>query len=83
MVRNIAEISAIAASVSLSLHDRCLLGCRPTSPGQPGKFRKIEVKVRHRKKLADSVCSPDVGAESRKASRVVAQHTVRRSANAG
>ncbi len=46
MVRNIGELSTIAARMSLSLHERYLLGYRPTTPCQPGKFRKIEVKVK-------------------------------------
>jgi Ca-activated chloride channel family protein len=49
MVRNIGELPAIATRMSLSLHDRYLLGYHPTTPGQPGKFRKIEVKVKQPK----------------------------------
>lgn len=46
MVRNVGELPAIAARMSLSLHDRYLLGYRPTSPGQSGIYRKIQVKVK-------------------------------------
>ncbi len=52
MVRDIAELPAIAARMSLALHDRYLLGYRPTPPGQPGKFRKIEVKVKQPKETS-------------------------------
>ena len=49
MVDNIAELPVLAARMSLSLHDRYLLGYRPTPAGPSGMFRKIEVKVKQPK----------------------------------
>jgi len=47
----LGELSEIAARMSLSLHDRYLLAYRPTPVGQPGKFRRIEVKVKQPKEM--------------------------------
>lgn len=48
-VNNIAELPALAKRMSLSLHDRYLLGYRPTPAGPSGTFRRIEVKVKQPK----------------------------------
>jgi VWFA-related protein len=45
MVENIGELPALTAQMSLALHDRYLLGYKPTPPGVSGAFRKIDVKL--------------------------------------
>lgn len=45
MVKDVAELPQLAARMSLALHDRYLLGYRPSHDGEPGTFRKIGVKV--------------------------------------
>ncbi|HWB84425.1 MAG TPA: VWA domain-containing protein [Bryobacteraceae bacterium] len=45
MVENIDELPSMAAKMGLALHDRYLLGYKPTPLGESGMFRKIEVKV--------------------------------------
>jgi len=45
MVNNIAELPDLASRMSLALHDRYLLGYKPTPPGLSGSFRKIDVKL--------------------------------------
>ncbi|SRR5579885_65530 len=45
MVENIEELPKIAVQMSLALHDRYLLGYRPTPLGDSGTFRRIDVKL--------------------------------------
>ena len=45
MVRDAEQLPELAAKMSLALHDRYLLGYRPTPPGPSGLFQRIEVKV--------------------------------------
>jgi Ca-activated chloride channel family protein len=45
----VAELPALAKRISLSLHDRYLLGYRPTPAGLSGTFQRIEVKVKQPK----------------------------------
>ncbi len=45
MVENIDELPAMAAQMGLALHDRYLLGYRPTPLGPSGAFRRIDVKL--------------------------------------
>lgn len=45
MVANISELPELASRMSLALHDRYLLGYRPTPPGLSGQFRRIDVKL--------------------------------------
>jgi Ca-activated chloride channel homolog len=44
-IDNIDGLPALAARMSLALHDRYLLGYRPTPTGLPGTFRRIDVKL--------------------------------------
>lgn len=46
MVGDAGELPDLAAKMGLSLHDRYLLGYRPTPAGMPGKWRKIRVTLR-------------------------------------
>lgn len=48
-VDDVAELPPLARRMSLSLHDRYLLGYRPTPAGPSGTFRRIEVKVKQPK----------------------------------
>jgi Ca-activated chloride channel family protein len=48
-VDNIAELPALAKRISLSLHERYLLGYRPTPVGPSGTLQRIEVKVKQPK----------------------------------
>ena len=43
--RDAGRLPEFAAKMSLALHDRYLLGYRPTPPGPSGLFQRIEVKV--------------------------------------
>ena len=45
MVRGAGQLPELAAKMGLALHDRYLLGYRPTPPGPSGLFQRIEVKV--------------------------------------
>lgn len=45
MVKNIAELPALAAQMSLALHDRYLIGYKPAPLGLSGIFRRIDVKL--------------------------------------
>jgi Ca-activated chloride channel homolog len=45
MVRDAERLPELAAKMSLALHDRYLIGYRPTPPGPSGLFQRIEVKV--------------------------------------
>lgn len=45
MVDDAGELPGLAAKMGLSLHDRYLLGYRPTPSGAPGKWRRIRVKL--------------------------------------
>jgi hypothetical protein len=45
MAKDIAELPALAAQMSLALHDRYLIGYKPTPPGLSGTFRRINVKL--------------------------------------
>jgi len=49
MVENIGELPALTTQMSLALHDRYLLGYKPTPPGVSGAFRKIDVKLVQKK----------------------------------
>ncbi|MGA2598629.1 MAG: VWA domain-containing protein [Bryobacteraceae bacterium] len=46
---NVTDLPDLAARISLSLHDRYLLGYRPAPPGMSGTYRRIDVKVRQPK----------------------------------
>ncbi len=48
-VNDIAELPALAKRMSLSLHDRYLLGYSPTPTGLSGTLQRIEVKVKQPK----------------------------------
>lgn len=45
MVGDAGELPGLAAKMGLSLHDRYLLGYRPTPPAVQGKWRRILVKL--------------------------------------
>lgn len=45
MVNDAGQLPGLAAQMGLSLHDRYLLGYRPSPPGQPGKWRRIRVRL--------------------------------------
>lgn len=45
MIENTAELPAMAAQMSMALHDRYLLGYKPTPLGPSGSFRRIDVKL--------------------------------------
>jgi hypothetical protein len=45
MVNAISELPTLATRMSIALHDLYLLGYRPTPPGEPPTFRKIQVKL--------------------------------------
>jgi Ca-activated chloride channel family protein len=45
MVRDAEQLPELAAKMSLALHDRYLIGYRPTPPGPSGLFQRIEVRV--------------------------------------
>ena len=45
MVENIGELPKMTAQMSLALHDRYLLGYKPTPLGNSGTFRRIDLKV--------------------------------------
>lgn len=45
MIENTAELPAMAAQMSLALHDRYLLGYKPAPLGPSGSFRRIDVKL--------------------------------------
>lgn len=45
MVGDVGELPGLAAKMGLALHDRYLLGYRPTPSGVPGKWRRIRVKL--------------------------------------
>ncbi len=47
-VDDASELPALARRMSLSLHDRYVLGYKPALAGQSGTFQKIEVKVKQR-----------------------------------
>jgi Ca-activated chloride channel family protein len=49
MVENTSDLPTLAAQMSLALHDRYLIGYRPTPPGASGKFRRIDVRLVQRK----------------------------------
>lgn len=49
MTNGSTNLPELAARISLSLHERYVLGYRPTPPGPSGKFRRIEAKVRQPK----------------------------------
>ena len=51
MAKNVTDLPDLAARISLSLHERYLLGYRPAPPGLSGSYRRIEVKVRQPKTL--------------------------------
>jgi Ca-activated chloride channel homolog len=45
MVKDAAELPQLAEKMSLALHERYVLGYKPTALGLSGTFRRIEVKV--------------------------------------
>jgi Ca-activated chloride channel family protein len=45
MIDDVGAVPALAARMSLALHDRYLLGYQPTPAGPSGTFRRIEVKL--------------------------------------
>jgi Ca-activated chloride channel family protein len=46
MVKHAGQLPELAAAMSLSLHDRYVLGYRPTPPGTSGKWRRIRVALK-------------------------------------
>jgi Ca-activated chloride channel family protein len=49
MVNDINELPELASRMSTALHDRYILGYKPTPAGPSGAFRRIEVKVKQPK----------------------------------
>ena len=45
MVEKIAELPELGSRVGCALHDRYLLGYKPTPAGLSGMFRRIDVKL--------------------------------------
>ena len=57
MVNKIAELPDLALRMSLALHDRYLVGYRPTPPGVSGTVRKIDVQLVLPKGPRSSTCT--------------------------
>jgi hypothetical protein len=70
MVSSAAELPQLAAKMSLALHERYVLGYRPTPSGLSRTFRRIESRLCAERTLHGSGCTPDGDTECRNGGRL-------------